>query len=193
MDIISDLKERSGKATKMKTLDIIKLDQQHETVVFLILMANLSSKIAVVGNNTDLQKFSIKKGEIFILKNFLHVESISDVPIFKITQKTAVRQSGMKNMESLSFTSNEVTNLKTSIKMDQYIVENAVIEPVPVETGDILSLFQFCQKPTGLGPGQYVEVIQSVLYKTRLFNSIKFDFINIRQMKILKCLFYGFI
>ena len=162
MDIINDLKERSGKATKMKTLDIIKLDEQHESVVFLILMANISSKIAVVLNNTDLQRFSIQKDEIFILKNFLHVENITELPIFKITQKTAVRKSGMKNLESLSFTSDEVQNLKTSINFHQYIDENAVPEPVPIETGDMLSLVQYCKKPTELGPGQYVEVIQSV-------------------------------
>lgn len=164
MDIISDLKERSGKATRMKTLDIIELDQQHDAVFFLILMANLSSKIAVVLSNPDLQRFNIKKEEIFILKNFLHVESISELPIFKVTKKTSVKPSGVKNFESLSFELGEVNHLKTSINLPQYIDENVVPEQEIIETGDILSLAQYCKNPTDLRPGQYVEVNQSLLY-----------------------------
>ena len=67
MDVIDDLKERSGKTTKMKALSIVELDQELENVmVVLILMANISSKIAIVMKKAELEQHKIKEDKIFL-------------------------------------------------------------------------------------------------------------------------------
>ena len=173
MDIVDDLKDRSGKTTKMKALNVLKLDQGQETAtVFLILMANISSKIAVVMKNAEHERFKIKKDGIFLLKNFQFVESFSGIPVFKVTNKTTVRQSGVLELESLTFTNDEVNSLKNSINSEKYVDVNVIlVEPEIVPSGSILSLAQFCKgKPRDLKPNQFVEV--NLTLKTPFFKII---------------------
>lgn len=166
MDVIDDLKERSGKTTKMKALSIVELDQELENVmVVLILMANISSKIAIVMKKAELEQHNIKEDGIFLLKNFHLVEQISGIPIFKVTNRTTVSQSRVLVLNSLTFTSDEVNNLKTSIDSQQYLDVNVNVNPPNpdnVPNTDVLTLAQFCKgNPGNPNSNQFVEVISS--------------------------------
>lgn len=161
MDPIADLKPRSGKSPTMMKKHAINLEET-EQACFLVLLANVYCKIAVIMNNDDFKRFKLKDHEVFIMKNLDFVEKVSDVPVFKVAQKTVIRESRVnKNIEALAFSTDEVNHLKT-IDVENYLAGNVVDNSPPREVPayeEIMSLYQYCSSiPSKLQPSQQVEV-----------------------------------
>ena len=67
--IINNLKERSGVTTKLKVVHVTKMREEPENLVFfLILMADIATKIGIVMKSTDKEKFKLEEGCICLLK-----------------------------------------------------------------------------------------------------------------------------
>lgn len=135
MDVINQLKVRSGKTLKVKTLHSFELTHEQE-VFFLVLFANLTCKFAVLMRNTHQTANKIVNGKTFSLKNMTHQESVGTIEVFKVSDKSCFRESKLAENDPQTFSPDEIALLK-QIQIAEYY--NVVDLVVPVVLPQIAS------------------------------------------------------
>ena len=158
MDVIGDLKPRSGKSVKVQTSELIKMEHNNQ-IFYLILFSNFATRLCILMRNTDVDRNKIKVGKSYMLKNVDYKETIAGIPVFKITSKTIFRESGFNETDPKKFESEEVLSLK-QIEIKTYYDEATTPDiQSPREFGRILSLLEFCNFNPKQLTNQYVEVV----------------------------------
>ena len=156
--VISALKPRSGKSLKFKAKHIIR--KNVDALNFcIVLLSNVTTKAAVVMKENDLENLKIQVSKNYLVKNLVHKEDKSGIPVFKLS-KSVFNVSGIVLDNTQDFSKSEVSDLE-NINFNEYYENNGPnVEVAPVASNsEVLSLFEFSQlNPKDIKENQFVEV-----------------------------------
>ena len=156
--VISALKPRSGKSLKFKAQQIIR--KTVDTFNFcIVLLSNVTTKVAVVMKENDLEHLNIEVSKNYIVKNLVHKEDKSGILVFKLS-KSVFNVSGMVLNDTQDFSKSEVSDLENINFSDYYENNEPNVEVAAVASNsEVLSLFEFVQlNPKDIKENQFVEV-----------------------------------
>ena len=164
MSIIEELRQSSGKSIKFKVIELTKLTDGYDNALFL---SNATSKICIVMSTENIENYSLRKNESFFVQNLEFVESIEEIPFFKVSAKAknCFKVSRKKEKTCIEFSNKEIENAK-KIDINQYLqpsepqaTSSSKVDVDPVIQKDNLCLHEFCKSiPAKLKTDCYVEV-----------------------------------
>ena len=88
-NIIRDLKERSGKSTKVK-VETSKELQLNGAAFFIFFLSSPLGRFCLLLSAEEKSKFGISGGKDFFIKNLTHVSSVSTIPIFRVSNSSVL-------------------------------------------------------------------------------------------------------
>ena len=166
-NVIRDLKERSGKSTKVR-VEAVREVAVGAAIHFVIFLSCAVGRFAIIMSSEDKDKMKISAGKSFFVKNLRHISSISSVPIFQPTSSTTIKSSKRASETmNASFTDEEISSILDQLDIGNLLrighpQEKTAPQQAAQSSGTVVPLPDFVRNPSSINENHFVEVRTSL-------------------------------